>query len=97
MTDTLLFESHAPVDSDVVSVRIDKEDLALVILAHKIKPIKITASDRQIAFYFPKVEAEPIMKRMLANEPVMVDFHLVMQAQEAWRNAIVSLKSLRSK
>lgn len=76
--------------------KIDREETVLCLLCRDLKPIKITAVDRQIFFYFKREETESIMQKLLSNEPLMVDFHLVSKAMDLWKNALIMMKVKRS-
>jgi hypothetical protein len=94
----VLFDTDGSDKVDVNDLRkLDKEDLVLAVLAHDVKPVKIVAIDRQVAFFFKNNDVDDIMMKMLANIPIPVDFHKVARALELWRNAIITMKVKRDK
>ena len=82
--------------ADGIERKLDNELLIIAILSHKIQPLRIEASGRLICFVFDGRETEAIENKILANQPLPIDFQDVILAMALWKNAITLAKSKSS-
>jgi len=76
--------------------KVDREFTFYYLFCMGLRQVKIVAEDGKLFFYFVRAEVEPLFSILLSGKPVPIpDFHELTKGIETWRNALVTLKTLR--
>jgi hypothetical protein len=77
--------------------KVDREFTFLYLYSMGLRHVKILAHDKQLSFYFVRTDTEPLYSNLLSGKVLPIpDFHMLTQGIEVWRNALVTMKTMRS-
>jgi hypothetical protein len=81
-------------ETEGMSLRdVDRERLARLMVAYGKEPVKVMGDERQVVIWFDAGETEEFESKYLSNKQILLDWRMVVYAEEWWNDLIVLWKS----
>ena len=94
MSDTLTLNRKLD-DGDKREV--DDRGIILLFRASGFVPAEIKADKMKLIYVFSRSETQELQKKILSNEPILIEWQKYLAAEEEWKHALSALKELRGR